>query len=353
MKQGFSRVAALLVLSSVAVTVGCSADRDATAQSESTPEERTATVRTRQVEAEEIADVAILSADLLPERRATLAAEVPGTIEELRVELGDRVRRGQVLALIDTRDLRQQVVEAEALYTQAQDRFERAEKLFEKRSITRGQQIDAVAARDVAQARLASVRLALEKSEVKAPWTGHVAAKLVEVGDYAAPGQPLIELVAMDKIKVKAPASSADVRYLRVGVPVVVRVDAFPGEEFEGEVVRLGAELDSGSRTLDVEAEIDNSDLRLRPGLFGRMELLRRRLSDVLLAPLTAVVDFENQKIVYVVRDGRAERRVVELGPVVGARVVIEQGVEAGESLVVAGQQQVADGQRVIEGEES
>jgi membrane fusion protein (multidrug efflux system) len=243
------------------------------------------------------------------------------------------------------------VAEAEALYTQAQDRFERAEKLFAKRSITKEQQIDAVASRDVAEARLASVRLLLEKSEVKAPWTGHVAAKRVEVGDYAAPGQPLIELVAMEKLKVKAPASAADVPYLRVGVPVVVRVDVFPGEEFVGEVVRLGAELDPATRTLDVEAEIDNLDLKLRPGLFGRMELQRRQLPDALLVPLTAVVDYENQKVVYVVADGRAERRVVSLGPVVDARVVIEDGVTRGERLVVAGQQRVADGQPVVEGE--
>lgn len=333
--------------------VGCGGDNEATAEAVPVSQERTATVRTELVEAEQVSDMAIFSADLLPLRRATLAAEVAGNVEELRVEVGQRVGRGQVLARIDTRALRQQVAEAEALYTQAQDRFERAEKLFAKRSITKEQHIDAVASRDVADARLASVRLMLEKSEVKAPWTGHVAAKRVEVGDYASPGQPLVELVAMDKLKVKAPASAADVPYLKIGVPVTVRVDVFPGEEFVGEVVRLGAELDPGTRTLDVEAEIDNPDLRLRPGLFGRMELQRRELTDAVLVPLAAVVDFENQKVVYVVADGRAERREVELGPVVGARVVVEKGVSRGERLVVAGQRQVADGQLVVEGEAS
>ena len=349
MKRGWRATATLPVLG--LMLTGCGSDGQATEQGDQVVAERTATVRTELVEAEQVSDMAVFSADLLPMRRATLAAEVPGNVEELRVELGDRVRKGQTLALIDTRALRQQVAESEAFYTQAQDRFERAEKLLAKRSITKEQHIDAVASRDVAEARLASVRLSLEKSEVKAPWAGHVAAKRVEVGDYAGPGQPLIELVAMERLKVKAPASAADVPFLRVGVPVVVKVDVFPGEEFAGEVVRLGAELDSGTRTLDIEAEIDNSDLRLRPGLFGRMELQRRELSDALLVPLTAVVDFENQKVVYVVADGRAQRRVVSLGPVVGARVVIEDGVVSGERLVVAGQQRVADGQQVVEGE--
>ena len=205
----------------------------------------------------------------------------------------------------------------------------------------------------MAEARLASARLQLEKSEVKAPWTGHVAEKRVEVGDYAAPGQPILDLVAMDRLKVTAPASAADVPYLKIGVPVTVRVDVFPGETFAGEVVRMGAELDPSTRTLEVVAEIDNQDLRLRPGLFGRMELERRVLADALLVPLTSIIDFERRKVVYVVQDGVAEMREVTLGPVVDQRVLVTDGLRAGDRFIVAGQQQVADGQRVVEAEES
>jgi len=348
MKSGFLGLTMLTVLALAAV--GCGGDSEAVAEASQVETERIATVRTRLIESEELSDVAILSADLLPLRRATLAAEVSGKVEDLRVEMGQQVRRGQILARIDTRALRQQLVEAEALFNQAQDRHDRAEKLFARRSITKEQQIDAVASREVAGARLESAKLALAKSEVKAPWNGHVAVKRVEVGDYAAPGQPLIELVAIHRLKVKAPASSADVPYLKVGVPVVVKVDAFPGEEFHGEVVRLGAELDPETRTLDVEVEIDNQDLKLRPGLFGRMELQRRLLPDAMLVPLTAVVDFENRKVIYVVTDDIVELREVSLGQVVGDRVIITEGAEPGERLIVAGQQQVADGQRVVEG---
>lgn len=332
--------------------LSCSGEDEAVAGPATGSQERIATVRTLVVEPESVSDVAVLSADLLPSRRATLAAEVAGNVEALSVELGQRVRKGQVLARIDTRALRQQLAEAEALFNQAQDRFDRAEKLFAKRSITKEQHIDAIAGRDVAEARLASARLLLEKSEVRAPWNGHVAAKRVEVGDYAGPGQPLIDLVAMDRLKVRAPASAADVPYLRIGVPVVVRVDVFAGETFEGEVVRMGAELDPSTRTLEVEAEIDNPDLRLRPGLFGRMELERRTLADALMVPLTSVIDFEDRKVIYVVNDGVAQLREVTLGPVMAQRVVVTSGLSSGDRFVVAGQQSVADGQRVIESEE-
>ena len=344
------RTLALLPLS---VLIACGGGSEAdSSEPVVVPEERVAHVRSLEVQPEEVADLAILSADLLPLRRATLAAEVPGRVEQLTVDVGDRVREGQVLVRIDTRALRQQIAEVEALFVQAVDRYERAERLFEKRSITQEQHIDAVAGRDVAEARLNSAKLALAKSEVKAPWAGSVTAKRVEVGDYASPGLPLVELVAVHRLKVRAAASAADVPYLSIGAPVTVRVDVYPGEEWQGKVVRLGAELDSDTRTLILEAEVDNREGRLRPGLFGNLEVARRILPEALLVPLASVVDYESEKVLYVVADGVAQRRSVVLGPTLGERVVIESGLEPGDHVVVGGQQQVADGQKVVEAEE-
>lgn len=344
------RTLALLPLS---VLIACGGGSEADSSEPAVmPAERVAHVRSLEVQPEEVADLAILSADLLPLRRATLAAEGPGRVEQLTVDVGDRVREGQVLVRIDTRALRQQIAEAEALFVQAVDRYERAERLFEKRSITQEQHIAAVAGRDVAEARLNSAKLALAKSEVKAPWPGSVSAKKVEVGDYASPGLPLVELVAVNRLIVRAAASAADVPYLSIGTPVTVRVDVFPGEQWQGKVVRLGAELDSDTRTLIVEAEIDNREGRLRPGLFGRLEVPRQTLPEALLVPLASVVDYESEKILYVVTDGVADRRSVVLGPTIGERVVIVSGIEPGEHVVIGGQQQVADGQKVVEAEE-
>jgi multidrug efflux pump subunit AcrA (membrane-fusion protein) len=139
------------------------------------PAVKTALVRTETPVQQDVVDVVSLSADLEPKRRATLAAEVPGTVERLSVGLGDRVSAGQLLATIDTRALQQQAAEAEALARQAQAQFGRAQALFERRSITQQQMLDAVTGRDVAEARLASVKLNLEKSQVRAPWAGSVA----------------------------------------------------------------------------------------------------------------------------------------------------------------------------------
>lgn len=315
------------------------------------PEERTVRVRVLTVEPEPVTDYLDLPGDLLPDRRAVLAAEVPGTVETLRVQDGQRVAAGELLAAIDTRSLRQALAEAEALFDQAADEHRRAEALFEKRSVTRSALVEAKTARDVAEARLASARLQLDKSRVEAPWAGTVAARRVEVGDYAVPGQAMFELVDARRLKVRAPVPAADVPFVEVGEPVEIGISSLPGERFEGRVVRLGAELDPGARTLSLEAELPNPDGRLKPGMLARLRIPRRVLPEALLVPLDAVVDLEAARAVYVVagtgEDLRAERREVTLGPALGERVVVESGLAPGDRVIVEGQSRVAPGQRV------
>ena len=313
------------------------------------PAEKIAVVRTLELQPERVEEVANLPADLLPVRRAVLAAEVPGVVETLRFESGQGVARGQLLLAVDTRALAQAVAEAQALARQAEAQFSRAENLFARRSITKQQMLDATTNRDVARARLASAELDLDKSRLRAPWAGRIAARRVEVGDYVVPGQAVAELVDISRLKVRAPARAADAPYLAVGAPVTIRVDAFAGESFEGRVARLDAELDPQSRTLALEVEIANPGERLRPGLPARLELRKRTLERAFAVPLAALVDFEEGKAVYVVREGRAERRQVRLGPLVGDRIVVEDGLLPGDRLVVEGQGQVSEGQRVAE----
>lgn len=339
--------AALLGLLSLAT--GCGGGETQAGADETAQEVKTALVRTELPEQQDVVDVATFSADLEPQRRAVLAAEVAGTVERMEVERGEAVRQGQFLAAIDTRALEQRAAEAAALARQAAAQYARAQALFEKRSITKQQMLDAVTNRDVAEARLASAKLDLGKSRVLAPWAGRVAETRVEVGDYVTPGQPVVELVEVDRLKVVAPVPASDVPYLAVGRPVTLRVDALPGESFAGSIVRLGAELDPASRTLDVEAEIDNRDGRLRPGMLATMEVPRRTLSGALLVPLESVVDLGEQRALFIVRDGVAHRRIVELGPVLGERVVVAEGLEPGEPVIVEGEQRVAEGQPVEE----
>lgn len=329
---------------SASLLTGCEAGR---AADPGPPVERVAAVTVIRVEPETVVEYATFSADLLPLRRAVLAAEVAGVVEALLVEEGQRIEAGAVVAHVDTRALRQNLNEAEALFRQAEADFERAENLFASRSITRQQQISAATARDVALARKESARLQLEKSAVKAPWPGSVAATRTEVGDYVNPGQPMVELVEIRRLKVRAPVPAADVPFLKVGARATVTVDAYPNEGFSTTIARIGAELDLDARTLWAEAELPNPGERLRPGMFARMEIPRRTLQGTLMVPLEALLDMETSQAVYRVEDGVARLRPVTLGAVIAERVVVLSGIAGGDQIIVAGRQQVSDGQRV------
>jgi membrane fusion protein (multidrug efflux system) len=338
---------AVLVLATgaLATLAGCASPEAATP---GPPAERIAQVRTLTLEPRTVVDRTSLPAALEARHRAVLAAEVGGAVEEVRGELGQLVARGQTLATIDERALAQQVAEAEAWLRQAKLQYERAQNLFERKAVTKAQLLDAVTNRDVAEARLASAKLALDKARVAAPWAGRIAVRHVEVGSFVAPGTPLFELVDASRVKVRAEARSADVRYLEVGRDVEVSFDAYPGETFPARIERLGAELDPESRTLAVEAELANADGRLKPGMLARLDIPRQEVTGAFVVPMSALVDLGGSKAVWTVAEGRAVRREVTTGMVIGEEIVVI-GLAAGTHVIVEGQQTVGENQPVEE----
>ncbi|MBZ0112944.1 MAG: efflux RND transporter periplasmic adaptor subunit [Thermoanaerobaculia bacterium] len=337
---------ALTVAAAVALLASGCGDSAESSEATTTQPRRVA-VRVATLQTEAATDIVSLPADLRPSRRSVLAAEVPGRVESITVREGDRVTRGQLLMTIDGRSLEQTVREAEAVYFQRTQQFSRAENLFAKQSITKAQMLDALTLRDVAQASLDSAKLQLSKSRLVAPWSGRVAVRSVELGDYVQPGQPVVELIDVEHLEVRAPVAAADVPFVAVGSPVLVRVDAYPGEIFEATIVRTGAELDVRSRTLEVEAELDNADGRLKPGLPTRIEIVRREWPTALLVPAQAVIELDSEDAVYVVDGDFVVRRAVQLGPTLGDRVLVESGLVPGDKVVVEGMRRVSEGQTV------
>lgn len=302
----------------------------------------------REVVARTVVDEAVLPGDLEPRRRAVLAAEVAGRVEAVEVDDGSRVAKGAALVRVDREALAQRVAEAEAMHRLRTAQFDRADKLLARRSVTQAQFLEAKTQLDVARAQLETAKLTAQRATVYAPWRGVVARRLVETGDYVTPGQPVAELVEVDRLEVRAVARASDVPFLRSGLEARIEVDVFAGETFTGLVRQLGTELDPSARTLDVVVDLRNVDGRLKPGLAARVYVPRRRIENAILVPLDALVELEDGAIVYVVADdGRAERRSLTLGPVLGDEVVIEQGIVAGERVITVGLKQLSPGQRV------
>jgi membrane fusion protein (multidrug efflux system) len=304
--------------------------------------------------------------------------KVSGRLSEVLVRLGDPVRRGQVLARVEDREIREQVKQAEASFEVAratvrqrdadlqfaQTALERARSLFARQLLAR-QALDDAEARyqaalaqlDLAraqfaqaQARLEELRITLANTAVTSPVDGFVGRRYLDPGAFASTNAPVVSVVDIRSVRLVANVVERDLRRVQPGTPADVDVDAFPGERFAGRVARVAPVLDPATRTAEIEVEIPNTQFRLKPGMYARVRLAVERRPQALVVPRNAVVDLDGRRGVFVVgEDGRtAVFRAVELGLQEGERVEIRSGVAEGERVVTAGAAALRDGDPII-----
>ena len=280
-----------------------------------------------------------------PVRDVLYSAETAGRIERLPVEVGDHVRKGQVLARVDTRTLAAQVEEAESRHELAETTYERLAALRDDELVS-AQQIDEARSNRVgAEARLAIARANLAKSVVRASRPGVVTERHADRAEYVAPGAPLVRVVDLSTIRVEARLAESQVAHIRPGAPATVRVDAL-GIEREGRVEALVPTADPASKTFALRVELDNADLEVLAGMSARVRVPGRTFEDVVVVPQSAVVEGRERRV-FVVEGDRAVERPVRLGPSTGDSVAVLEGLDTGERLVVRGQRVLVDGQRV------
>jgi membrane fusion protein (multidrug efflux system) len=310
------------------------------------------------------------TADVLPiEQADLLPTEISGHLKTVLVDKGDRVKKGELLARIDRSELEDRVRQAEANRQDAQARYENAQaswqryaELFERGFVARQERDNAEMELRIAEARLENTRAALAAtrthlgySEIRAPFTGYVARRYLDPGALVSPGgKPILTLMRLDPVRVNVPVLERDVRWIKLELPARLEVDAYPGQIFAGKVTRFAPALDLLTRTLAVEVNIPNPELRLKPGMYGRVSLIAEVHKDVLLLPREAVVPGEDgEHWVYVVREGRAARMPVEVRYEQGNEVEITKGVTLTDRVIVAGADKVEEGLPVeIAGEE-
>ncbi|UCC66198.1 MAG: efflux RND transporter periplasmic adaptor subunit, partial [Deltaproteobacteria bacterium] len=173
----------------------------------------------------------------------------------------------------------------------------------------------------------------------------------VDVGEYVARGEPVADLVNVDKIKINVNVPELDVRYLRVGRQAMVTIDAFPGRRLAGTINFVAYKADPATKTFHVRVLIPNPRREIRPGMIARVAFLRRIIPNAVAVPLSALVDKGGERIVFVENDGIAYARTVSIGVIEADRVQITSGLKLGERLIVTGQTEVEEGMRVITGQ--
>jgi RND family efflux transporter MFP subunit len=296
---------------------------------------------------------------LVAKAEATVAAQVAGEVTAIAVEEGDAVEAGQALLDIDPERRQLELADAEARLAEARASAAEARREVErirglrKRDAASQAQLDDVLTQlalarsreNGAEARLGLARRALEDATIRAPFSGLIARRHTNVGEYLGVGAPLFDLVALDPIEVEFTLPEVDSSRVAVGNRVTLRVAPYPSEEFTAEVTMVAPTIDPGTRTLRVKAQLANPDGRLRPGLFARVDVGVALREGVVMVSESAILQRAEGSVVYrLVEGNRVERLLVEPGVQEGEWVEVRSGLMPGDRVVVRGQRALVDG---------
>lgn len=287
------------------------------------------------------------TATLEAEEEATVNAKTGGVIEEVLVEEGERVRAGQALARLETDRLRLEVVRAKAALDKLEQDYKRNESVYQRNLVSREAYERTKFELEGARAAYDLAKLALREAEVRAPFDGVVSLRHIKVGNMIQAGSPTFRVTRMDSLQAQIYVPERDIHKLAAGQPATLTVDAWPGKTFSGSILRVNPVVDAGTGTVKVTVAMTQDQPELKPGMFGRVEILYDRHDNALLIPRDAVLTEDARHSVFVVKDGRALRRPVSIGYSDARHYEVLDGVVAGEQLVVTGQASLKDDSKV------
>jgi membrane fusion protein (multidrug efflux system) len=283
------------------------------------------------------------TASLEAPQEAQVVAKTSGVLLQLLAEEGDRVKAGQVLARIDPEQTRLEVERQQATVNKLSNNYRRAKELLAQRLVSADASDQIRYDLESAQASLDLAKLQLSYTNITAPISGVIAQRMVKAGNLVALNAPVFRVVNTAHLEGVLNVPERETGRLKAGLPVRMAVDAVSGKLFEGKVDRISPVVDAGSGTFRVVCAFDNAS-DLRPGMFGRMEIVYDQRADVLTLPRTALLEDEGESAVYVVRQKKAVRVPVQLGYMDGELAEVRSGLRLGEQVITAGKVAVRDG---------
>ena len=286
---------------------------------------------------------------LTPKSAADVKAEYPGTVTAVLVTEWVPVKKGQLLARLDSREAEAGRLQAKAAADRAEREYERALKLKEAGLMTTQGLEEAQTARDAARAALVAAQARADKTAIRAPMDGVVASRAVSVGDLAT-DKPLFRVVDLRRFDLTVTVPSSRIASVAVGQALVFTTDALPGRTFRGQVAFINPAADPASRAVKVVAEVPNPDDALKAELFVRGRIETGLRAAVLQVPRAALLAWDLQAgtgELFVVEGGVARRRVVKTGAAAGDAVEVREGLSAGEKVATRGAFNLRDGDRV------
>jgi membrane fusion protein, multidrug efflux system len=287
------------------------------------------------------------TATLDAEADAEVIAKVGGEVRRLLVEEGDRVASGQILAVLDDRQLRLQAAQARAALAKTERDFHRQVELHQKGLVAAGAFENLKYDLENLRAADDLARLNLSYSEIRAPFAGLVSVRHVKLGQEIAVGAKVFRVTDPTPLKASVFVPERELARLKPGQSASVGVDALAGRTFPAIVKLVAPTVDAATATFKVTLEVHDPEGALKPGMFARVGIVFQRRADALTIPRSALLDTDGASNVFVVTGGKAEQRTIKVGLANAGKIEVLEGLQGTEQIVVVGQTGLKDGNPV------
>jgi len=333
-------------------------------------------VDTAQVEPHQFETTLEVLGELKPQAEVNVMSRISGRLQQVLVDRGEPVQVGQLLAVVDDVDLRQQIIRSEAATAVARAGVNREEATYRnlllqvkrfqdlhEEALISTQELEDVesrlfvaeAQRELAKAQVLQAEASLrelgiqqEQTRIYSPLNGFVGTRYLDPGALVSSSVSILSVLNVDRVKTIVPVVESDFQRVRTGLPAEIVVDAYPDRIFEGTVTRITPFLNPETRSADVEIEIANPDNTLKPGMFARVKIDAKITRDALSIPRSALLTRGSQKGVYLLTEDMAVVfQVIEIGQIKGNVVEVLEGLEEGVEVVNAGASNLNEGDRV------
>ena len=351
-------IAALVLIAGTAVVWGVTQAKADAADTGAKPGEEETTAEETQAESAipvEVADIQSgpvasyisATANLVPEDHVKVLAEAEGRVESLRVEEGDLVNRGQTLATLVRDEAEIALAKARVRANNARRAWERAEDTMEQGLISKEEFDRLTMEFEVAKSDVAEAEWRLDRTVIRAPFTGVVTERLINPGKHLRPGDEVFSVADFDPLIARIYLPEKDVLTLEEGRRVRLSLAADPSISFDGRIRQISPVVDTATGTVKVTIEAGNPPPTVRPGAFVSVDIVRERHEAAILLPRRSVIRELRAAHVFVTDGETAEKRAVSLGIEEGDVIEVVEGVVAGESVIVAGQGGLKPGAKV------
>jgi RND family efflux transporter MFP subunit len=341
-----------VLLALVVAIAACDHSQDAPPVA-AAPEAVTPTVEVVQVTSEKLDTTARLPGELAPYEMVALYPRVSGFVEEIGVDRGSNVRRGQLLARLSAPELQSQRAEAESKLSAARSTFERVRAASDTPGAVAKHDLEvAEAAAKAEEARVQSLRTLESYLSVRAPFDGVITERNVHPGALVGPpaganATPMLRMESVGHLRLTVAVPESDVGAIAEGARAEFVVRTWPGQRFSGTISRVAHAIDPKTRTMPVELDVDNGAGKLAPGMFAEVLWPIRRDTPSLFVPPSAIVQTTEKTYVDRVRDGAIAQVPVQRGTALKDRVEVFGALQPGDTVLRRGSEELKDGTKV------